>query len=37
MYQLGSVGYQPGSEFLQSPGDALIAFCDEGLPSDLRY
>jgi hypothetical protein len=37
MDQLGSVGHQPGSECLQSPGDAIITFGDEGLPSDLRY
>ncbi|MGC2297020.1 MAG: hypothetical protein WA695_10115 [Candidatus Dormiibacterota bacterium] len=35
--QLGSVRHQPGSERLQCPGDAFIAFGDEGLPSDLRY
>jgi hypothetical protein len=37
MDELGSVGYQPGSQCLQSPGDALIAFGDEGLPSHFRY
>jgi hypothetical protein len=35
--QQGSVGYKPGSERLQSPGDAFIALGDEGLPSDLGY